>query len=504
MDKSEHVLIVRAKDGDKEAQLSLVNSNKGLVVGEVNKYCKDKSIFDDCIVEGQIGILNAIKQYDTSKDTPFWIFAKPYVDKAIRDYLYPNSNKSVAKKYKLFTSMMDEFYQEYERTPDYEELADYIEQNGKGVFNPDEIQACLENYVNQFSHSTFDYDIDSETQNVETHNVNYKKERTSVSKDKQLGKAEAMIKIIILLSDGRVHTVEDIAEYAQTTKRNVLAYKNDITRIGYPLESIRGKGNSHGYRIRKNILFPVTYLTAGEFDAIRNAKNYVDQNKSFIWKDEADSAFRKIFLSSKTDEKEKNELLEVSYHSAQQMDEKKIKYRYERLKRSLKEKRELIIEYDFIKIPRQKVTFHVYNIYLSNNNYYFDGFNVEANDIYYGLQLSRIIQILGTDNHYEIDERYKQKRDEDEIQKQKGNIPITVTFIVRGESARYIRGYKFSDDQIIEELDDDVLKVTTTFKNHYSMFRTLTSYGTNCEVLEPKEAIDSLLEFADYIKNQYK
>ena len=60
-----HTLLLRAADGDEEAQLELVNANLRLVVNIARNYTGQGVAFCDLIQEGNIGLMKAVKKFTT-------------------------------------------------------------------------------------------------------------------------------------------------------------------------------------------------------------------------------------------------------------------------------------------------------------------------------------------------------------------------------------------------------------------------------------------------------
>lgn len=78
-----HTLLLRAADGDEEAQLELVNANLRLVVNIARKYIDHGASFPDLIQEGNIGLMKAVKKFSTKGSTTFIDYAEECIEKAI-------------------------------------------------------------------------------------------------------------------------------------------------------------------------------------------------------------------------------------------------------------------------------------------------------------------------------------------------------------------------------------------------------------------------------------
>lgn len=78
-----HTLLLRAADGDEDAQTELVNANLRLVVNIARKYIGQGAAFSDLIQEGNIGLMKAVKKFATKAPATFIEYAEECIEKAI-------------------------------------------------------------------------------------------------------------------------------------------------------------------------------------------------------------------------------------------------------------------------------------------------------------------------------------------------------------------------------------------------------------------------------------
>lgn len=78
-----HTLLLRAAEGDEEAQLELVNANLRLVVNIARNYVNQGVSFSDLIQEGNIGLMKAAKKFSTKGSESFIEYAEECIEKAI-------------------------------------------------------------------------------------------------------------------------------------------------------------------------------------------------------------------------------------------------------------------------------------------------------------------------------------------------------------------------------------------------------------------------------------
>lgn len=102
--EEERALIIRAKDGDEEAFKKIIIANQKLVVKEALKYYFKGENFLDLINEGNKGLIEALKRFDTNRDNRFYTYAIWWVRSEIRRYLSKNQN---------IISFPDIFYNDY-------------------------------------------------------------------------------------------------------------------------------------------------------------------------------------------------------------------------------------------------------------------------------------------------------------------------------------------------------------------------------------------------------
>ena len=78
-----HTLLLRAADGDEDAQSELVNANLRLVVNIARNYIGQGAAFSDLIQEGNIGLMKAVKKFSTKGSETFIEYAEECIETAI-------------------------------------------------------------------------------------------------------------------------------------------------------------------------------------------------------------------------------------------------------------------------------------------------------------------------------------------------------------------------------------------------------------------------------------
>jgi len=126
--EQEKELILKAKAGDETAFKNLIIANQKLVVKEALKYYFKEDNFLDLVNEGNKGLIEALKRFDTTRENRFYTYALWWVRSEIRRYLSKNQ-KIISFPdifYNSYLHFKKEFFKlskELKRKPTEEELA---------------------------------------------------------------------------------------------------------------------------------------------------------------------------------------------------------------------------------------------------------------------------------------------------------------------------------------------------------------------------------------------
>jgi len=132
-DQCDLLKVIKSKystDEQKEKAIEkLICMNQRYVISIVRVYADDSNVLD-LINEGNIGMMEAIANYDVSKNVKFMTFASYYIKRAINLYLVNNENsvrKSNAQKLRYHEKKARSvLLQELQREPSEQEVMDYI------------------------------------------------------------------------------------------------------------------------------------------------------------------------------------------------------------------------------------------------------------------------------------------------------------------------------------------------------------------------------------------
>ena len=90
-------LILRIKDGDKEAREEYIKGNLRLVLSVIQRFSSSNENVDDLFQIGCIGLMKAIDNFDVSQNVKFSTYAVPMIIGEIRRYLRDNNAIRVSR-----------------------------------------------------------------------------------------------------------------------------------------------------------------------------------------------------------------------------------------------------------------------------------------------------------------------------------------------------------------------------------------------------------------------
>jgi RNA polymerase sporulation-specific sigma factor len=126
-----HELISLAQSGDTEAENFLVENNIGLVRSVVKRFLNRGCEYDDLVQIGSIGLLKAIKKFDSSFNVRFSTYAIPMIIGEIKRFLRDDgiikvsrSLKEIANKAHVAKEALEK---DFGREPTISEIASVLE-----------------------------------------------------------------------------------------------------------------------------------------------------------------------------------------------------------------------------------------------------------------------------------------------------------------------------------------------------------------------------------------
>jgi len=98
--EKKHELLIKIKNGDKEARQEFINGNLRLVLSVIQRFSNRGENIDDLFQIGCIGLIKAIDNFDLKYEVTFSTYAVPMIIGEIRRYLRDNSSIRVSRSLK--------------------------------------------------------------------------------------------------------------------------------------------------------------------------------------------------------------------------------------------------------------------------------------------------------------------------------------------------------------------------------------------------------------------
>ena len=130
-------LLLKIKQGDKEAEDEFVNGNLRLVLSVIQKFNNRGEFADDLFQVGCVGLMKAVKNFDLSVGVKFSTYAVPMIVGEVRRYLRDNNAIRVSRSvkdtaYKALQAK-EELSRKNNKEPTLEEIAKVLEVPVKAV-----------------------------------------------------------------------------------------------------------------------------------------------------------------------------------------------------------------------------------------------------------------------------------------------------------------------------------------------------------------------------------
>ena len=111
--KNNDQLLIRAKEGDKEAKEELVNNNLGLVHHIVKRFLGRGVEAEDLLQIGSIGLLKAIEHFDMEFGVQFSTYAVPMIQGEIKRFMRDDGMIKVSRSIKENSAKISRAVNEY-------------------------------------------------------------------------------------------------------------------------------------------------------------------------------------------------------------------------------------------------------------------------------------------------------------------------------------------------------------------------------------------------------
>ena len=147
-------LLIKSRNGDKNARQTLINCNLRLVLSLVQKFSLRGENADDLFQIGCIGLIKAIDNFNTELDVMFSTYAVPMIIGEIRRYLRDNSLLKVSRSmrdlaYKAL-SARENLLKNTINEPSAKDICEYLKNNGE-IFEERDVEEALESIMEPIS-----------------------------------------------------------------------------------------------------------------------------------------------------------------------------------------------------------------------------------------------------------------------------------------------------------------------------------------------------------------
>lgn len=235
------------KNGNKQeqeyARNFIINANQRFVVAMAKRFATNENILD-LISEGNIGLIEAMKDFDVTKGNKFITFAVWYVRRAINNYCinYGNLVKktNLSKTYHVIAQATNKFIQTEYRQPTLEELLEIVNKEHKAdIKSIEDIIDTKISSIDEGFNSEDDDAVFGEMSLYNSYSSSFN-EYEKISNDdfnnklisSMLGKLPEREKTIIKMVFGigyyREYELQEIAEELGLTTERVRQIKNSV------------------------------------------------------------------------------------------------------------------------------------------------------------------------------------------------------------------------------------------------------------------------------------
>lgn len=237
------------KNGNKQeqeyARNFIINANQRFVVAMAKRFATNENILD-LISEGNIGLIEAMKDFDITKGNKFITFAVWYVRRAINNYCinYGNLVKktNLSKTYHVIAQATNKFIQTEYRQPTLEELLEIVNKEHKAdIKSIEDIIDTKISSIDEGFNSEDDDAVFGEMSLYNSYSSSFN-EYEKISNDdfnnklisSMLGKLpdreKTIIKMVFGIGYYREYELQEIAEELGLTTERVRQIKNSVLK----------------------------------------------------------------------------------------------------------------------------------------------------------------------------------------------------------------------------------------------------------------------------------
>lgn len=123
-------LLIKIKNGDKEARTKFINGNLRLVLSVIRRFFRKGENADDLFQVGCVGLIKALDNFNLEQNVQFSTYAVPMIIGEVKRYLRDNYQIRISRSirdlaYKAIAEK-DRFVKEKDREPTLEELSNLL------------------------------------------------------------------------------------------------------------------------------------------------------------------------------------------------------------------------------------------------------------------------------------------------------------------------------------------------------------------------------------------
>ena len=245
--EEEETLFQKLKSNDKKiaakARQKIIESNQRFVVAVAKRYATQTNLLD-LINEGNIGLIEALETFDTTKNIKFTTWAVWFIRRAINMYSRANNTiirkTNVSKTYHRLSKLRNKFIQEFERYPTDEELITLLQDEcNVKITNPGDLTEFQITSIDEgFKSDSDDNYVDNEFNVASASFNNYENQVNSDYTAYQLNKLfkqlsprdEKIIKLLYGIGYERAYEIKEVGQMMNMTAERIRQLKESIVK----------------------------------------------------------------------------------------------------------------------------------------------------------------------------------------------------------------------------------------------------------------------------------
>ena len=313
-----------------------------------------------------------------------------------------------------------------------------------------------------------------------------------------MGKTANCLKMLQLLSTGRVYKGQELAELIETNVRNIAEYRTELEQAGYFIEGIPGKYG--GYHLITDRLIPSVKLSDDEQNALSAGAEYLRCRNDFPYGSEYEKAIGKVCSAVKHGTPQD---ISVSNRFPLATDERELSRRYSVVAGCIAHRKELEMDYLSLSNKVSHRRFDPYKLFMYNNAWFMLGYDKKSYEIRY-FKLSRIQSLTVTEDKFRILATYKESDYLDGFGMKKNGEWYEIALRLHGRYAMLARERIYGRDQQVTLIDENTTELRCTMQNEEDITSFVMGFGSNCEVISPQWLKDRVTEEARRIISRNK